>query len=452
MTVRFVVTPWRDSDELLQLRRDLYNPGVDAGDRRQCAVNKVFAWRVRKQELPLLLESTADLVDAVLQDERNVLPHNSLRLLYSTAVSRFITGISDTQTELARSRPVWFAPGTTLQFPQSLLETRHCIVHRHLPTLYELKRAAKESLDWLWEWYWSHLDIAFAADKQRGGGGAPHENAGQAISSKEVKDRVQSLLKTYVRERKSEIKTRQGKRDGSKAADAAVASFCFHNPAANQGVLAALLVDDKALLPADRKFGTSMSGAFLIWTPFLRAVTAALPPLLDIMVTRMLAIMNGSPRNSSTEDHPVREALYLWLLHILSSGEWREARKKTSQHGVVTELLGTLFTSPTYWNLRLARALLENEDLPDRAAWMPVLEAATSEDAMEVDGERGASATAVGEDTEVENMATALPASENTVTNGNSGRIEKLRGPQKVVGLWRPQPIGVWPKGWEDDS
>ena len=36
--MRFVVTPWRDSKELLQLRHDLY--GADA-TRKERAVNKV---------------------------------------------------------------------------------------------------------------------------------------------------------------------------------------------------------------------------------------------------------------------------------------------------------------------------------------------------------------------------------------------------------------------------
>lgn len=40
---RFVVTPWRNSEELIQLRRDLYRLNDDNVDRRQAAVNKVRA-------------------------------------------------------------------------------------------------------------------------------------------------------------------------------------------------------------------------------------------------------------------------------------------------------------------------------------------------------------------------------------------------------------------------
>lgn len=37
----FIVTPWRNSQELVQLRRDLYRLNDDNVDRRQGAVNKV---------------------------------------------------------------------------------------------------------------------------------------------------------------------------------------------------------------------------------------------------------------------------------------------------------------------------------------------------------------------------------------------------------------------------
>jgi hypothetical protein len=54
-------------------------------------VRKVLAWRVRKPDLPLLLDSTADIVDAVLQDESGGLEHNALRLVYAAAIQRYDT-------------------------------------------------------------------------------------------------------------------------------------------------------------------------------------------------------------------------------------------------------------------------------------------------------------------------------------------------------------------------
>lgn len=103
--VEYVVTAWRNRQELLQLRHDLYSSETK---RRERAVNKVsschaseitnawtayaekvFAWRLRKPDgLPLLLDSTADIVDVLLQEDKADLNHNALRLLYATAISR----------------------------------------------------------------------------------------------------------------------------------------------------------------------------------------------------------------------------------------------------------------------------------------------------------------------------------------------------------------------------
>jgi ribosomal biogenesis protein LAS1 len=49
---------------------------------------QIIAWRARKLELPLLLESTADIVEAKLRDGQQGVPSHALRLVYATAVSR----------------------------------------------------------------------------------------------------------------------------------------------------------------------------------------------------------------------------------------------------------------------------------------------------------------------------------------------------------------------------
>jgi ribosomal biogenesis protein LAS1 len=30
--------------------------------------------------------------------------------------------------------------------------------------------------------------------------------------------------------------------------------------------------------------------------------------------------------------------------------------------------------------------------------------------------------------------------------------LEKIKGPRKVVGLWKPKPIGWLPEGWDEDA
>ncbi|KAI4960744.1 hypothetical protein J4E86_002369 [Alternaria arbusti] len=447
---RFVVTAWRDSRELLQLRQDLYSPETS---RREKAVNKVFAWRLRKPDgLPLLLDSTADIVDVVLQDARGELQHNALRLLYATAISRFITGLADTQIDLTRDRPSWFPPGKSLQLPLTLLETRHRIVHRHLPSLAELKRAATESLSWLWEWYWLQLDHAF----KTGGSLAPatEEEEELGVQSREaVREKLQSILKTYVKERKSEIKNRK-KDNNSKAAETALSTYTLrYAPTATttpstqtQRVLLHLLVDEKMILPTDKKLGSTMSGAFIIWTPFLRAFCLDGSVLhIKTLVEHLMRAMNRTSPAArammNPEMDPVREGLQDWIVHVLTDEEWAGVRGGgAAERKVVEEVLGLCFSEPSFWNLKVAEKVLDAaRDFVDEKLWRAVLDAARAEGAG--GGEM---------DVDVEEIEKALPVRKN---DGKEDQVkEKIKGPTKVLGMLKPRPIGWLPEEWEDDE
>ncbi|KAJ4290370.1 rRNA-processing protein las1 [Kalmusia sp. IMI 367209] len=453
MALQFVVTPWRDANELLGLRRDLFASGQDAFERRERAVNKVRqlvilqqqqqqqqhvawgAWKkanvTRTLELPLLLESTADIVDAKLRDERGGLPHSALRLVYATAISRFITGLADTQSDLARLHP-------KLSFPLALRETRHCIVHRHLPSLAELKRAARDSLDWLWEWYWSRLDTALAPTPF-----PPH------LSEREARERLSAVLKSYVKERKGEVKRREKE---SRAAERAVESWWGVD--AERGVkvrlLLELLVDEKSILPADKKLGSSMSGAYLIWTPLLGALGKSETSFLRALTECMTGTLSASSRSTiSIEFDPAREGLHDWLVHILTSDEWEDARRTARNGGsyassgtkFLEDVLSLCFTTPTLWTLKLAETLLKDEEIPERKSWHAILEAAKSDEGFEGDQE-----PPQPEDMDVDSIDTARPVS---VGAEPAGSMTKIHGPQKKPGLWRPQPIGWIPPGWE---
>ncbi|KAG9191128.1 hypothetical protein G6011_09216 [Alternaria panax] len=442
---RFVVTAWRDSQELLQLRQDLYSSETS---RREKAVNKVFAWRLRKPDgLPLLLDSTADIVDVVLQDARGGLQHNALRLLYATAISRFITGIADTQIDLTRDRPSWFPPGKSLQLPITLLETRHRIVHRHLPSLAELKRAATESLEWLWEWYWSQLDQAF---KTGGGVVAAEDEEELGVQSREaVREKLQSILKAYVKERKSEIKNR--KKDDIKAAETALSTYNLRfapgattTPSSQtQRVLLQLLVQEKMILPTDKKLGSTMSGAFIIWTPVLRAFCNGVLTVTELVMHTMASMNAPSRAMVHLEMDPTREGLQDWVLHVLTSKDWASLRGGAEKE-LVEMVLSHCFSDPTFWNLKVAEKLLEGGGVSNEKSWRAVLDAARADgaaDKMDVD---------VDVEVDVEGIERALPVREN---EGKDDVVkEKIKGPTKVLGMWKPRPIGWLPKGCEDDE
>jgi ribosomal biogenesis protein LAS1 len=86
--VQYVITPWRNRAELLQLRAKLYPEAgkcVGEGDKRH-AVAKVAVW-VQRGNCPHLVESTAILTEAILNDVRGNSTY-CVKAAYSAAFCR----------------------------------------------------------------------------------------------------------------------------------------------------------------------------------------------------------------------------------------------------------------------------------------------------------------------------------------------------------------------------
>lgn len=339
-----------------------------------------------------------------------------------------MTGLADTQIELTRDRPAWFPPGKSLQLPYPLLEVRHRIVHRHLPSLAELKRAAKDGLDWLWEWYWSQLDHAFPAASDHRPDTEP-----DAL----VREKLQGILKTYVKERKTEIKSR--KKNG-KAAETALSSYtlrygdataAFASTAQASRILLELLIDEQMILPADKKLGSSMSGAFLIWENLFLVFS---PSILSVrtLQQRLIAAIN-TPTTSSmlvnSNMDPVKEGLYEWVTRLLCSETWSHTQTPL----LLEDVFADLFSMPSDWNLKIAEAVLEQQHVSNEQVWRAILEAARKE------GDDG-------DDMDVVEKDERVIEKEEIVVK------EKIKGPTKVIGLWKARPLGWLPKGWENDE
>jgi ribosomal biogenesis protein LAS1 len=205
-----------------------------------------------------------------------------------------------------------------------------------------------------------------------------------------------------------------------------------------------LLVQDKMMLPTDKKLGSSMSGAFLIWTPLLRTFCHA--GVLDIggLVECVMRAMNASAEAAratlNPEMDPIREGMQDWGVHVLTGEEWAGVRG-AAERQLVENVLGSCFSHPTFWNLRVAERLLASGRVEDVRSWRAVLEAARAE---------GVGEEKMDVDVDVEGIERALPVREN---EGKDGVVkEKIRGPTKVLGMWKPRPIGWLPEGWEDDE
>jgi ribosomal biogenesis protein LAS1 len=291
------------------------------------------------------------------------------------------------------------------------------------------------------------LDHAF---KTGGEVVAAEEEEELGVQSREaVREKLQSILKAYVKERKSEIKNR--KKDESRAAETALSTYNLRfapsvttTPSLQtQRVLLQLLVEEKMMLPTDKKLGSTMSGAFIIWTPLLRAFCNSVLQLTDLVQHVMRATnapCSAARAMVNPEMDPVREGLHDWVLHVLTSKDWAVVRGAADK-AIVEQVLSQCFSDPTFWNLRVAEKMLEGGHVPNERSWRAVLDAARAD---------GQSGEKMDVDIDVEGIERALPVRENE--SKEDAVKEKIKGPTKVLGMWKPRPIGWLPEGWEDDE
>ncbi|SPN98909.1 related to LAS1 protein [Cephalotrichum gorgonifer] len=171
--VQFVFTPWRDRHELLTARDHFYpDDQDDAGRRRELqhgAVARVSMW-MQRGNCPHLVESTALLTAAVLCDTERMSSGGSstyaVRAAYSTAFSRFVTGLLDMQQDKQRKMSM-FSVAKTIGLPATFVELRHQATHEQLPSLARLRSAAEKALAWIWDYYWQHLTADQGAEESR---------------------------------------------------------------------------------------------------------------------------------------------------------------------------------------------------------------------------------------------------------------------------------------------
>lgn len=226
--VQFIFTPWRDRQELLTVRGQFYpaapdlcgghvpkSPGAPEpgsgrqniaafGDQthnrqelRHSAVARVSMW-VQRGNCPHLVESTALLVAAILSDEgfQEDRDHQgssafAVRAAYSTAFSRFVTGLMDMQQDKQRKMSM-FSIAKTIGLPATFVELRHQATHEQLPSLTRLRSAADKALVWIWDHYWQHIEAQGPFQETRTD--ACYESMVQFLNETDTKDGGSSLV------------------------------------------------------------------------------------------------------------------------------------------------------------------------------------------------------------------------------------------------------------------
>ncbi|CZS99246.1 hypothetical protein WAI453_008277 [Rhynchosporium graminicola] len=167
--VQYVITPWRNAQELLSVRENLYpaltNPARQIRDaERGYAVAKISVW-MQRGNCPHLVESTAILTAAILNDVRGNAPY-CVRAAYAAAFCRFVTGLLDSHQTKTRKLSM-YSVAKTIGLPATYVELRHQATHEELPSLSKLRTATQKALHWIWDYYWAKLTPASSSTQEQ---------------------------------------------------------------------------------------------------------------------------------------------------------------------------------------------------------------------------------------------------------------------------------------------
>ncbi|OBT69397.1 hypothetical protein VE03_01220 [Pseudogymnoascus sp. 23342-1-I1] len=157
--VQYIITPWRDRDELIKVRQAFYQKPYNGGppdkEAWQNAVALVSVW-AQRGNCPHLIESTALLISASVNDKPGSSAY-AVRAAYSAAFCRFVTGLLDGYQD-KKHKLSMFSIAKNIGLPATFVELRHQCTHEELPSLGKLRGACERSLDWIWKQYWSSLE------------------------------------------------------------------------------------------------------------------------------------------------------------------------------------------------------------------------------------------------------------------------------------------------------
>ena len=129
-------------------------------------------WQTRG-DVPHSVLATSSLMQAVLHDEQSIpfpadvpsapIAANSIACTYAIALVHFVTGLTDTQ-QTKKDKLSMYRAAESAGLPPSFVDLRNDIVHVGKLPLLQMRDAAKEALQWLWENYWTEVVSREAED------------------------------------------------------------------------------------------------------------------------------------------------------------------------------------------------------------------------------------------------------------------------------------------------
>ena len=126
------------------------------------------------------------------------------------------------------------------------------------------------------------------------------------------------------------------------------------------------------------RLGSSLDGAHLIWDELLAIISSRLHNFLSNLVRCLLEAIT-KPQATAPEQDSEKEALSMWLLHLVEHGTHH-----SDIDTILAETMKTCCLHPGCWSQLIGQTLLEQYDGKLQADWQDLFEASLLKDSDEV--------------------------------------------------------------------
>ncbi|GAB0096151.1 uncharacterized protein DMENIID0001_116270 [Sergentomyia squamirostris] len=142
---------WRNKLEFRQVFQGIFGKQVDCASQRK-SLNRIKLWRSRLMSLtPAGILATLTILEVKLKDESGELNQHDLRVMYSTAIVRFLNSVHST----SRSSKSLYSVAKEVGLSSYIVDLRHSCSHgQTLPSLKTFRQVTSYCLQWLKSFYW----------------------------------------------------------------------------------------------------------------------------------------------------------------------------------------------------------------------------------------------------------------------------------------------------------
>lgn len=178
-----------------------------------------------------------------------------------------------------------------------------------------------------------------------------------------------------------------------------------------------------------------MEDAFLLWDDLLKTLTLHQRSFLCLLTNEMSILIAQPSRLDITIDS-YREAVYTWLINILTAEAWAASRKRHNFDPSC--VISTCLMNPNHWSRRLAMALaVETDDHLIRAQWGDLVKRSNAQyECSQQDVSKNERVSDIKKDVDRVSME-IVKFEEQAKSASQGGGWVKWQGP------WVPKPIGL---------